>query len=223
MEKHKMTKHEMKEDKFVTTMVQGASYAKENMQSVIIMVLVLVVLVAGIVILKNYSNSKAEKAQSLLGIAQVAYQANEFSEARDSLLVLVDKYPKTDAYKVGSFLLGHIYYSSGSPDSAEIYWNAFLQSGFEDMDMIIGARAGLAGVKSDRAEYKSAAFDLEALYNEYPEYFDRANLLYKAALNYKSAGNPQKTKELLTQFIEEYPENPMIVKAKFFLSASEAV
>ncbi len=219
----KMSKHDMKEDKFVTTMFQGASIAKDNLRGVILIVVVLVAFVAGIVIIKSYTSNRKETAQKTLGIAQIAYKAGNFVEARDSLLSLTEKYPKSKSAKIGNFLLGHIYFASGSPDSAEIYWKAFLESKFQDPEMIVAAKAGLAGVKADKGDYKTAALELESLYNENPDFFDKADLLYKAAINFKAAGEREKTKELLKKFIDEYPDSPLVVKAKFFLSAAEAV
>jgi len=112
----KMSKHDMKEDKFVTTMFQGASIAKDNLRGVILIVVVLVAFVAGIVIIKSYTSNRKETAQKTLGIAQIAYKAGNFVEARDSLLSLTEKYPKSKSAKIGNFLLGHIYFASGSPD-----------------------------------------------------------------------------------------------------------
>ncbi|HHS50556.1 MAG TPA: tetratricopeptide repeat protein [candidate division Zixibacteria bacterium] len=217
-----MAKHDMKEDRFVTSMARGASYAKENIQSVVVVVILALVFIAGIVLLGYHMSSKKTNAQRILGVAQVAYKVGDYLEARDSLLVLHEKYPKSEPAKVGNFLLGHIYYATGMPDSAEVFWKKFLDRDPKDKDMIVGAMAGLAGVMADRGEYRNAAVELERIYNDYPDFFDRANLLYKSAMNYRAAGEKAKTTELLAKFIEEYPDDPMTVKAKFFLAAEEA-
>ena len=104
-----MAKHDMKEDRFVTSMARGASYAKENIQSVVVVVILALVFIAGIVLLGYHMSSKKANAQRMLGVAQVAYKVGDYIEARDSLLVLHEKYPKSEPAKVGNFLLGHIY------------------------------------------------------------------------------------------------------------------
>ena len=219
--KHRITKHEMKEDKFVTSMMHGADYARENVQSVVVIVLVFLVLVAGVVIIKNLSSNRKEAAQTLLGLGQIAYQAGDFAESRDSLLALEERYPKSDAALVGAYLLGHIYYSSGSPDSAKIYWQRFAESEHKDEDMMLAVEAGLAGVLSDRGQFAEAARDLEKLYSDHPDYFNRQDWLYKAAMNYRAAGESDKEKELLKKFVEDYPKNPRAMEAKVFLAEIE--
>ncbi|RKZ29175.1 hypothetical protein DRQ36_09170, partial [bacterium] len=64
MAKRRMSKHEMKEDKFVTSMMEGAAYARENVQNVVIVIVVLLVLIAGIVIWRNYRSGRIETANT---------------------------------------------------------------------------------------------------------------------------------------------------------------
>jgi len=220
--KHRITKHEMKEDRFVTSMMQGADYARENVQNVVVLVLVFLVLVAGVVIVKSYFGKRKESAQNMLGIAQIAYQTGDFAEARDSLVELEKRYPKSDAASIGAYMLGHIYYSSAKPDSAGTYWQKFIESEYQDEDMILSTKAGLAGVLSDHGKFAEAARELEDLCINHPDYFNRQDFIYKTAMNYRAAGDTGKTKEFLKKFIEEFPESPNINQAKVFLAQIEA-
>jgi len=212
----------MKEDKFITAVLKGTGYAKENTQGVLLVVVALVVIIAGIVIWRSHIANKQENAQSKLGIAQIAYQDGQFLEAKDSLLSLVNGYGKTESAHVGMFLLGHLYYAIGIRDSAGIFWNDFLKTGFEDKDLQAAAKAGLAAIQSDNGNYMNAAETYKDLYSEYPDYFNRGDWIFKAAENYLAAGEKGKAREFFQKFIDEYGENPRVQNAKIIVAELNA-
>ncbi len=216
--KHRMSKHEMKEDKFVSSVMDGAVYARENIQNVVIIVLAVVVLVAAAIIWKTTSAGKQETAKTKLGIAQISYKLENYSEARDSLLSLTNNYSKTKPAKVGLYLLGHIYFATGNPDSSKIYWGRFLECGMDDRDMIAGAKSGLAGIMSDARQYSEAADAFEKIYRDYPGYFNRTDLLYLAAHNYQAAGNNDRARDLFAEFIRDYEDSPKAITARLVLA-----
>jgi len=217
-----MSKHEMKEDKFVTSMMEGAAYARENVQNVVIVIVVLLVLIAGIVIWRNYRSGRIETANTKLGIAQLAYKLEKYGESKDSLISLTGNYAGTKAAKVGLFLLGHIYFATGQRDSAEIYWNRFIESDFDDKDLRAGARMGLAAILSDKQNYAEAGAAFEKCYEDFPDYFDRGNWLYRAADNYLAAGQTEKAKELYQKYVDEYGDSPWAINARLILAEIEA-
>ncbi len=220
--KHKITKKEMKEDKFVSTVVEGAAYARENTQNVIIVVLIFLVLIIGVVIWRSYRSNRLDAAKTKLGIAQIAYATGQFGECRDSLIALTNNYPSTESAKVGLFLLGHIYYAMESNDSAGMFWQRFLDSEFADNDLRAAAQAGLAAIMSDKGSYADAARAFERCYQEYPDYFDRGNWLYMAAQNYRAAGEIDKSKELFKKYIDENGNSPMVDRVQMILAEMEA-
>ncbi|HDR91046.1 MAG TPA: hypothetical protein ENN75_02230, partial [candidate division Zixibacteria bacterium] len=134
-QKHRTTKHEMKEDKFISSVMGGAKYARENVQSVVIVVVIVIAILAGGIYLQSSRINRREAAATKLGLAQIAYDTENYMEAKDTLLSLATSFPKTDAAKTGFYLLGHLYFALGQMDSAETFWNKFLESGMDDADM----------------------------------------------------------------------------------------
>ena len=126
MPRRKITRTEMKEDKFVASVFKGAQYARENTRNMVILVAVLAVIIIGVFGVRYYLSSQTEAAETKLGIAQIAYQAGEYQECRDSLLVVANKYSSSKPARVAEFLLGHMYYAFGMPDTAKIYWDKFI-------------------------------------------------------------------------------------------------
>lgn len=218
----KITKQDIKEDKFVTSVVKGTAYASENVRSVVLMAVALVLVVMGVLVWRYYRAKRVEGAETRLGIAQIAYSIGQFMECKDTLLSLVNNYGGTKQAKVAMFLLGHIYYGTGMPDSAEVYWKGFLESKFKDNDMRAGAMMGIASVLSDRNQFEEAGQAFEKCYEEFPDYVDRGDFLLKSAENYKEAGQSEKAISLLEKYIREYEKSSKIQTAKLLLAELKA-
>lgn len=221
-QKHRTTKHEMKEDKFISSVMGGAKYARENVQSVMIVVVIIIAIIAGGIYLQSSRINRKEAAATKLGLAQIAYDTENYIEAKDTLLSLANSFPKTDAAKTGFYLLGHLYFALGKMDSAEVFWNKFLESEMDDADMKAASEAGIAGIMSNNREFEGAAQIFESIYENYPEYFDRGNMLWLAAINYQGAGQIQKSAELLEKYLDEFEDGSKSMNTKLMLAEMKA-
>jgi len=208
----------MKEDKFVSSVMGSAVYARENIQTVTIVVLVIIAIIAAGVIWSTSRESKSDNAINKLGFAQIAYKLENYQEAKDTLLSLANNYPTSDAAKTGFFLLGHLYFATGQPDSAVLYWEKFITGENLDTDMIAAAKAGLAGIISNNREYAKAGEEFEKIYGDFPDYFDRENFLWLAAHNYQAAGQTDKAKELFQKYIDDYGDSPKALNVRLILA-----
>ncbi len=212
----------MKEDKFVSSVMSGALYARENTQSVIIVVLIVVAIIAGGIFL-NYSRmNKKEASATQLGLAQIEYKLENYNESKDLLVSLVNEYPKSEAARTGNYLLGHLYFAFGRMDSAKFYWDKTLANKKCDPDMRAASEAGLAGIFSNNREFLAAAEKFEKVYTDFPNYFDRSNMLWLAAVNFQASGNRDKAIELFDKFIQENPESPKTMTAQLLSSELKA-
>lgn len=200
----------------------GAAYARENIQSVVIVVLVIVVIVAAGVIWTNSRTTRRETAATKLGMAQIAYNLENYNEAKDSLLSLTRSFPKADAAKTGYYLLGHLYFALGQMDSAKIFWQKYINSDLEDNDMTAASRAGIAAIMSNNRDFTGAAEEFEKIYEKYPEYFDRGNVLWLAAVNYQAADEKEKAIELMEKFLDKYGDSPKAMNTRLILAELRA-
>jgi len=196
----------MKKDKFVSSIMQGAGYAKENIQNVIIVVVVLVIAIAGIVIWRSTAESNLEKAKTKMGIAQIAYRTGNFGEALDTLNSIITNHSKSEESKVAMFMLGHIYFATGNVDSADIMWKQFLATEFDDPDMVAAAEAGLAAVLSEKGNYQEAGKAFSDCYTEHEKYFDRRRWLIRSGENYLLAGDLPNAKKVFELYLDKYPD-----------------
>ena len=122
----KISKKELKEDKFVKTMMETRAYVEENSKTVtLITSAVIAVIIIGM--LYNYFHAQTvEKSSTLLGEAQVEYQNLSLAKAERLLVRLLDEYPSSNAAAQGRFLLGNIYYQQNKIETAKEEYEEFI-------------------------------------------------------------------------------------------------
>jgi len=84
--------------------------------------------------------------------------------------------------------------------------------------MKAASEAGIAGILSNNREFDKSAQKFESIYENYPKYFDRGNMLWLAAINYQGAGQIQKSVELLEKYLEEFEDGSKAMNTRLMLA-----
>jgi len=200
----KMSKKELKEDKFVYIMMQVRAYVDENTKLVTILSGALLVLVIAFLIF-NYNHSQTvQKSSTLLGEAQVEYQNLNYSKAEVLLKRLLEEYGGTEAAGQGQLLLANIYYQNNKTRKALEQFEAFITS-YDGSNMLLAAGyAGYAACLERQKEYDKAAENYLKAQSAASDFVEAPDYLYLAALNFISAGNYASARNALTKLKENY-------------------
>lgn len=65
-----------------------------------------------------------------------------------------------------------------------------------------------------KGSYNAAVGRLDSLLKDYPEYQEKASVLFYAGMAYKNLGQNDKAVEYFTRIIDEYPNNKLVKKVK---------
>jgi tetratricopeptide (TPR) repeat protein len=186
--KKKVTKQDLKEDKFVKTALQAKTYLDENYNQVLMVVAAVFAIIVIFIIYNYVTKQTREEAYSQLGIAQVEFSNSNYGKATQRLQRLIADYGGTDAANQGLFLLANIYYQQGEFVDASNYFERFIDT-YSGSDILLASGyAGLASCRevdnnfSDAAELYEKAADLN------PDFVESDNYHYIAGICYKKAG-----------------------------------
>ncbi|MBN2542872.1 tetratricopeptide repeat protein [bacterium] len=207
MAARKITRKQMKQDKFVSSVFSVYNYARNNQNIFIIAVVVLVVIIIGIFGFLSYQKSKKQDAVNLLGIAMFEYRQSQFTASRDSLISLTEKYPGTPSGKVGFYYLGHLRMMLAEYEEALINLERFLSDPVEDDDLIAAATRMLAGCYEEKGEYDKAAELYEDVIKKYPDFFETEEAYIGAARCYWESKEYAKATELYKEFLDKYDDS----------------
>ena len=111
--KKKITKKELKEDKFVKFTLQAKTYLDENSKQVFYMVSGILVVVLLVIVFVYAHNANVEEARAQLGIAQVEYSNLNYDKVITRLESLIESYSGTNEADQGMFLLANV--ATGEP------------------------------------------------------------------------------------------------------------
>lgn len=204
----KITKKELKEDKFVETAMNVQAYINDNLKQVTAVVTIVLAVFALIMVYNYVHGQTVSKSATLLGEAQLEYQNLNYTKARNLLNRLIEDYSGTDAAAQGQFLLGNLNYQQEKYDEAAAEYLAFADA-YSGSDILVSsAYAGYAACMEKLGKYDQAISYYIKAQGEAPDFVEAANYLYLAALNCLNVNDLQKARELFTQIREDYKDSP---------------
>lgn len=218
----KLTRQEIKEDKFLTTMLEGYKYTQQHSSSVIVIGVIVVVVVVAVWGFFSYRTSREQRALNTLGIAELAYRTQNIAEATDSLKSLTEHYASTKAGREGWFALGHLYYIQGMYDEAITAYENYLKKPLEDDDLKAGAMVGIAACMEEKGEYKTAADKYEEVRTSFPDFFQKQETMLSEARCLEFSGDREKALELYKEFLNDYPDSPHKSRVQISVGKLEA-
>jgi len=220
--KRKLTKKEIKEDKFVKTTMQVRAYVEENYRLVTMITLGIFGLFIFIMFIMYSTEKKQIESASLLGQAQTEYQNLNYSKAKAFLTRLTEEYDGTDAADQGTFLLANLYFQEKNIALAKDNYHEFIDSYSGSEILIASGYAGLAACLSQEQDYEQAAVNYLKAQKKAPDFVEAADYLYLAGLNYLESGQKEKAAEMFRKIVEDYENSKKKddAKARLILLAS---
>jgi outer membrane protein assembly factor BamD (BamD/ComL family) len=215
---HRITKKEIKEDKFVTFTFKLNEWIRAHLNQVL-MVGGGVILVGVIVFFIFSSKSKREKnAADLLGKAGMELQTGDLGTAMSDLQKVVNQYGSTESAKRATFLLASAYYYAKDYAQAQSFFEKSLDSYKDNPSMSASAQAGIADCYLQKGNYSLAGDNYVKAVSMDPKGFLSSQYLLEAANAYLKADQNDKAKEMLNRLIQEYPDSREVYQAKMQLS-----
>jgi tetratricopeptide (TPR) repeat protein len=194
--KKKLTKHELKEDKFVKTTLQVKNYVDQNYRQVMTVVLSIFAAIVLLIVYRQLSGESEQEAQGQLGIAEIEYSNNNFDRARDRLHRLIDNYGDTREADQGRLILANIYYNQNDYENAERYFREFIDS-YSGSDILMASGyAGLAACLELKKDFSTAADLYEKASKMAPDYPESDNYAFLAGLCYQKSNNDDEARRI---------------------------
>ena len=187
--RQRLTKRQIKEDKFVTNLLMAQEYVSQNVGKFLIGIAALVAVVVVAFLLIRSSQSREREANELLGVATVELRSGRPQLAAVDFQRVLDEYGRTDAAKLASFYLANTYFGLKNYDQAGEYFKLHLDKHRVNDMLTAGAMAGLAHCHRARGEMKEAADLFARVYEKYPKSYIATDCLYLAAESYAAAGD----------------------------------
>jgi TolA-binding protein len=218
MSPHRITKKEMKQDKFVTYSLQVSEWIQKHLNEVL-MAAGGVVLVTAVLFFIFSSQAKRERtAAELLGKANLALQSGNIGGAVDDLQTVVNRYGSTKSAGQAAFYLAYAYFYAKDYVQAQSLFEKYVQKYKEDPLLSASAQAGIADCHMQTGNPVPAAENFLRAVSLGPQTFLAPQYLLRAASAYLEADQKDRAREILNRLIDEYPDSREVHQAKVELA-----
>ena len=204
----RLTKREMKEDKFVTFAANATDFFQQNWRQIalgIAAVLVVILVSAGWV---KHRQTRENTASERLAEAAIAEQEGETDRAEELYAQVVSKFGRTKAGIPACTSLGALQFSGGKFDDAIATYRKALDRAGADPLGAFAAYSGVGACLEEQGKYEEAAIQYRSYAKKYPRSPLAPETLSDAARCFMQAGRTDEAKTTLEQILRVHPKSP---------------
>lgn len=168
IKRKKITRHDLKEDRFLESTKDFISFFRKNASRII---LVLIVLVIGAIVARIYVSSKrsAEETAKLKKIyADALYENGKFSEAIPGYQEIIQMHAGTKTAKIAHIFLANSYFFSGDNGNALDYYEKALKMLGKNPIWGSAAEMGIGSVYEQNGNFEEAIAHYDNVVTHYP-------------------------------------------------------
>lgn len=202
----KISKKELKEDKFITSLVQIQKYFQDNQANILkIGGGALLLILLSIFWVKSKSSAN-EKASNELGIAQLKMQQQAPAASEEEFNRIAEKYRGTDSGEEAKLMVAQMQMQEGHLDGAAASYDFILQHGSKDEFHYPAALAGKAACLESKSKFDEAASLYMKAASSKKGLFAAPQYYLDAARCYHEAGKIDLAGEQIRWVIKNYPK-----------------
>jgi TolA-binding protein len=169
MQNVKLSKRQIKEDKFTAFMLNARTQFLENWQFYVIGLVVVVIVIAGSIYLADYQGRRADEAQQKFAQAMNSYAGGQSQVAIVELNSILEDFGGEDAAEQATFLLGRVNLDTRNYPEAIRYYEMFASKYTSNKRNLAAAYAGMATSYENQGDYAQARVFFNKAFEALPD------------------------------------------------------
>jgi TolA-binding protein len=214
----RITKRQIKEDKFVTAYFKTVDFINKNSKAVTIGFIALMAIIVLFMLMARSKQTAELKASEQLARANTEISQNNITQAIDILLNMVDNYSGTKSAEDGMYLLAYTYYQKGEYEKAQSNFEKYLDDYGDNELLTSSAYSGLAASLEQQGKFSEAAQWYEKGATKFPEHFNAPQQWMDAGRCYSLANRNDKAKVCYEALVDKYPTSALKNDAELYLA-----
>lgn len=213
----RITKHELKEDKYVTYTLRANTYIQKNIKSILYGTIGTVVFVF-LVLSYYYSNKRTEAAaMAEVGKAQIVYESGNYNIAKDVFEEVIVEHKGEEGAGIAVYYAGDCYFKLGNLTKAKEYFRKYLDDYNDNKILANSSASGLGACLEEEGQYLEAAKQYKTAIEKYNGEFLAPKNLIDMARCYELAGNKEEAKKAYKVIIEKHSSSIYVREASLYL------
>ncbi|MFQ6008782.1 MAG: tol-pal system YbgF family protein [Candidatus Zixiibacteriota bacterium] len=209
----KLTKRQIKEDKFTVFMLKVRDQFLHYWQYTVIGLVVVILLVIGIVYYINSQQARTQEAAAKFARALIDYRMGNNQLAILSMSQIIDEYGDKKVAEQATFMLGVINYQTRNYPEAIRYYEMYLSKYRDNKLNRAAAKAGIAASLENQGQYREAAEGFVAACDEYPDGPSAGDYHFSAMRNFLEVGEIDEAQAHLDIIKNEYEGSQLVNRA----------
>lgn len=212
--KVKLSKRQIKEDKFTSFMLSSKQQFQDNWQFYVIGVVVVILIIAGFVYFQNMKVSNELEAADIYSQGVAEFRQGNYQLSITSLNRVLDDFSGTESAEYATYLLGKANLETRNYTEAVRYFESYLTSFKTDKNTRAASLAGIATALENQGQYANAAVKFVEAFNENPDGPLVGDYLISSMRNYLDAGNTSQASTQLAKIEEMFAETDLAKRAQ---------
>ncbi len=211
--KVKLTKRQIKEDKFTTFVLSSKQQLQDNWQFLAIGAVIVILLIVAVV---YYFDSKANAVnEAALDYAKAVgeYRSDNKLVASNMLQQIITDNKNNQITEKSTFMLGSINFDMRNFTEAIRYWEQYAAQYKTNNLSVSAAYAGIAASHENQGQYVQGAEFYQKAIEAYPDGPLEGDYYVGSMRNYLLAGNKENAKEQLDILSKKFEDTDLYVRA----------
>lgn len=209
----KISKREMKEDKFTTFILRAKDYVTENWMYFAGGLAAVIIVVGGISLIQSNRTKQEIQAAEIYNRAMTEYHNGSYQLAITDFKSVVDQYGSTSRAKDAAFNLGNAYFANGSHLEAKEAFENYLAEYSDNEYFVTSAIAGIAASLAGMGQFQEAADKYREAAEKYEDFKMAGQYYLKAMQYYIKAQQPESAKVIFAKITNEFKDTPVYLDA----------
>lgn len=210
--KVKITKQELKQDKFTTSMLKARGWLEDNWQVVAVVAAAVLIVIIGAVYYKSHQSSREGEGIQKYSQALNQLQTRNYQPAIIGFNDIIDNY-SGDVVARAQFNLGNAYFESRNYQEAIAAYQRYIDKFHLDPLTTSSAVAGIAASLESQQNFADAAEKYLSAIDRYPDTPARPDYLLGAIRCFVQLGEKDKIKTQLDILEKDYPGSDQYLTA----------
>ncbi|OQX55586.1 MAG: hypothetical protein B5M53_04105 [Candidatus Cloacimonas sp. 4484_209] len=181
VKKKKITRHELKEDRFLETTKDFITFFRANSSRIILTVIILAVVAIGVRVYLSNKKSSEEKARIKMLYADNIYENGNFKDAVVAYQDIIKVYGGTKSAQRATLFLANSYFFSGDMDNALDYYNKAYKLLKKNPNLASAALMGVGSVYEQKGSFDEAIKYYDEVITDYKDTPARIDALFAKA------------------------------------------
>lgn len=212
--KVKLSKRQIKEDKFTTFMLSSREYSRDNWQFFVIGLFVVILMAIGAVYYFDSQSAAKEDAAVRFSRALLDYRNGNNQVAILSFSKVLEDFAGDEVAEQATFLLGKINLESRNYPEATRYFEMYLTKYPNDSLTRAASVAGIATTLENQGEYAEAAAKFMVAISDFPEGPQTGDYYMASLRNYLQVGDFESALVQLNEIEEQFKGTGLANRAR---------